>query len=146
MSQASRTVREQGPNPARALVADSARREPTGTRRPAVVAAAVTIIVALAVTALVAVSVRQAAHRSAEDQFGQSADQTAAAIESQVVEYFTKLGDISAFVSNSPPASPKEFDGFVRSTKAFSQLPSIAGLFYVARVEDAGYDLSLIHI
>lgn len=105
-------------------------------RSRAPLAAVLTLVILLGVVTATAISIRRAAHQDAEARFTQSATQTRSSIDRQVRTYFDKLGDVGAYVANDAGASQESFAGFVRGTSIFDQLPSLVGVFYVARVED----------
>jgi diguanylate cyclase (GGDEF)-like protein len=109
---------------------------PRSRRGRAVVAAALTLLVGLVITGQTALLLRNAAQRDAAARFSGSATQTAASVEREAQRYFDKLGDLGAFVANDPTASQAQFRGYVDGAGLFTQLPSLVGVFYVARVED----------
>jgi hypothetical protein len=106
-------------------------------RRLALVAAAVVGVAGLICAGLITVLLVRSAERDAEQEFVESAEQTAIAVQRQVESYLDELHDIGAFVVNSPDASPEEFQGFVEDTGLFQELPSLVGVLFLERVEDA---------
>lgn len=106
-------------------------------RRVPAVAAMATLVASLALTAVVTVSVHAASRTDARTRFDQSAEQTAVAVQRQVAGYFDELRDIAAFAAAAPDATPAEFREFVEGTGIFEQLPSLVGVIYLHRVEEA---------
>jgi PAS domain-containing protein len=110
------------------------------SRRRPPVAALVTLVIGLIITATTALVIRNAAHHDAEEQFRQSANQTAVAVEREVSRYFEELNSVGAFVASSRAATPEEFRNFVDEAHTFRRLPSMAGVFFLQRVEAADLD------
>jgi diguanylate cyclase (GGDEF)-like protein len=106
-------------------------------RLSATIAAGVTLAASLIVAVVVSSFVRDGARDAAGKQFDQSAEQTAFSVEGQVTNYLDELRDIGAFRLNSPIASDEEFAGFVEGTGIFEQLPSLVGVLWLDRVEQA---------
>jgi len=105
-------------------------------RGRALVAAALTLVLGLVITGQTAVLLRNAGHRDAAARFASSAAQTMTSVERSAQSYFDKLSDAGAFVANDPSATQAQFRGYVEGSSLFEQLPSVVGIFYVARVED----------
>ncbi|MBI2705420.1 MAG: diguanylate cyclase [Actinobacteria bacterium] len=109
-------------------------------RGPAVVLAAITFVVALVLTATLSVSVRRTARDDAEAQFRQTAAQTAAGVRGEISKYFTSLDDLGALVGSVPAVTPRQFEDYVRSAKVFDRVPSIVGVLYLQRADEASSD------
>ncbi len=112
------------------------RDHPRSGRARAVLAAVLTLAAGLAITGETALLLRNAAQRDAAARFSVSATQTAASVERSAQRYFDELGDVGAFVANDPGATQAQFRGYVEGAGLFTKLPSLVGVFYIARVED----------
>lgn len=107
------------------------------SRRGLSVVTLATLLIGLLLTTGAAIVLRDAAHRDAQEQFDQSVKQTGVAVEREITRYFEELNTVGAFVASAPDAGPKDFERFVTDAGTFRRLPSMAGVFFLQRVEEA---------